>query len=82
LFEHALRPLFNFFCKKETGNELSNVINLYLVYTFENIILQKPDFKNSTIKDVVSSLCVLYILNYFSNYYYNFFFLIITIDVI
>uniref|UniRef100_A0A2S2Q4J1 SCD domain-containing protein n=1 Tax=Sipha flava TaxID=143950 RepID=A0A2S2Q4J1_9HEMI len=54
LFEHALRPLFNFFCKKETGNELSNVINLYLVYTFENIILQKPDFKNSTIKDVIN----------------------------
>lgn len=56
LVEHALRPIFNYFCNKETGNQLSNVINLYLVYMFENIISQKAEFKNLTIKNLVSKL--------------------------
>eukprot|EP00102_Acyrthosiphon_pisum_P018644 XP_016655854.1 PREDICTED: uncharacterized protein LOC107882255 [Acyrthosiphon pisum] len=52
LVEHALVPVINFFCKKETGDQLSNVINLYLVYMYENIISQKSDFKNYTLKDL------------------------------
>ncbi|KAF0764329.1 Uncharacterized protein FWK35_00018485 [Aphis craccivora] len=52
LIEHALGPVFNYFCKKETGDQLSDVINLYLVYMYENIISQKSDFKNYTLKDL------------------------------
>lgn len=54
MVEHALVPVFNFFCKRETGDQLSDVINLYLVYMYENIISQKSDFKNYTLKDLVS----------------------------
>ncbi|XP_025207484.1 uncharacterized protein LOC112603211 [Melanaphis sacchari] len=52
LIEHVLEPVFNYFCKKETGDQLSDVINLYLVYMYENIISQKSDFKNYTLKDL------------------------------
>lgn len=52
----ALGPVFNFFCNKETGHQLSDVINLYLVYMYENIISQNADFKNYTLKDLVSDL--------------------------
>lgn len=53
LFERVLQPIFNFLCKKETGDQLSDVINLYLVYMFENVVSQKSGFKNFTIKEVV-----------------------------
>ncbi|XP_050058674.1 uncharacterized protein LOC114121425 isoform X5 [Aphis gossypii] len=52
LIEYALGPVFNYFCKKETGDQLSDVINLYLVYMYENIISQKSNFKNYTLKDL------------------------------
>ncbi|XP_060849678.1 uncharacterized protein LOC132928802 [Rhopalosiphum padi] len=54
LIEHALGPVFNFFCKKETGDQLSDVINLYLVYMYENIISQNSGFKNYTLKDLTN----------------------------
>jgi len=90
LVEHALVPVFNFFCKKETGDQLSDVINLYLVYMYENIISQKSDFKNHTLKDLVSGfiskMCVLlYYTSYlgqrfvFVNNLYAIFLLIITL---
>lgn len=56
MLECALRPIFNFFCNKEGGGNLSHLINIYLVYFFENVISQKPDFENASIKDVVSNL--------------------------
>lgn len=64
MFECALRPIFNFFCKKESGEQLSQIINIYLVYMFENVISQKPNFKNCTIKDVVSGLVKKILCNY------------------
>jgi len=33
------------------------MINLYLVYMFENVVSQKTDFENFTLKDVVSGVC-------------------------
>jgi len=51
--ERALRPVFNFFCKKETGHQLSCTIQIFLVYMFENVMCGKPGFRNSTVKDVV-----------------------------
>lgn len=56
MIERTLRPILNDFCRKETGNQLSDVINLFLVYMFENIIRQNTNFKNSTLKDLVRGL--------------------------
>ncbi|XP_050529605.1 uncharacterized protein LOC126899101 isoform X2 [Daktulosphaira vitifoliae] len=53
IFEKALGPVFNFFCNAETGNELCQVIEIFLIYMFENIICQSENYENITFKDLV-----------------------------
>ncbi|XP_050434263.1 uncharacterized protein LOC126841710 isoform X1 [Adelges cooleyi] len=53
IFEQALRPVFNMFCTRETGNKLCNIIDIFLVYMFENITSESENFEDIKFKDVI-----------------------------